>query len=435
MIWSELDVWIVVAAGLAGLSCALLGSFLVLRKLSMMGDAISHAVLPGIAVAFWATQSRAPFAMVLGAVAAGLLTALLTQTLNRMGKVEEGASMGVVFTVMFAIGLVLLERVAHHVDLDLDCVLFGVLSLVPIADVFPLGPWFVPLPVLRLAVLLIVNLISVSLLYKEWKLSSFDEQLSTSLGIHAGFMHYLLMVLTSVTTVFCFEIVGSILVIAMLIVPAASARLLTDRFGLMLLYAMLLAVLYSIGGHVAAQTIPDLWGFSDTSTSGGIAVVSGLGFFLVLLFAPRHGILHRQLHQRALYLQTLEEDALGWLFRSAEKGNKTAPISEILVSRTSTGVKENEWRKVLRRLRSRGWVKIEQDDIQLSDEGRTAAAHLIRSHRLWETWLHEHTPLTIDHLHLPAEQLEHITDAALLEKLSHETREKDHDPMGRHIPD
>ena len=169
----HLDGWIVVAGVLCAVSCALLGNFLVLRKMSMMGDAISHAVLPGLAVAFLVTHSRESTPMFVGAAIVGVLTALFTQWVNRFGRVEESASMGVVFTSLFAIGLILIVRAADHVDLDPGCVLYGAIEMVPL-DLRTVFGIRAPRAVVTLACVFVANVVFVLLFYKELKLSSFD---------------------------------------------------------------------------------------------------------------------------------------------------------------------------------------------------------------------------------------------------------------------
>src|SRR5687768_3645053 len=298
----QLDGWIVAAGILCAMSCALLGNFLVLRKMSMMGDAISHAVLPGLAIAFLVTHSRESLPMFIGAAIVGVLTALFTQWINRFGRVEESASMGVVFTSLFAIGLILIVRAADHVDLDPGCVLYGAIEMVPL-DVRNVFGFQVPRAVVTLAIVFAANLLFVLLFYKELKISSFDPELATTLGMNATVMHYLLMTFTAITTVAAFESVGSILVVAMLIVPAAAAHLLTDRLASMIVVSLVLAVLSALGGHVAALTVPTWFGFSDTSTAGMMAVVAGVLFTVAMLAAPRHGVISKLVHRAMLTLR------------------------------------------------------------------------------------------------------------------------------------
>ncbi|MCA9049704.1 MAG: metal ABC transporter permease, partial [Planctomycetaceae bacterium] len=188
-----LDGWIVVAGVLCAVSSSLLGNFLVLRRMSMLGDAITHAVLPGLAAAFLVTHSRSSLPMFIGAVVAGILTAFFTEWIRGTGEVDEGASMGVVFTSLFALGLILIVRAADQVDLDPGCVLYGAIELTPLDTVTMPGGFEVPRAVVSLSAVTLLNLVFVILFLKELKITSFDPALATSSGIHAGLMHYLLM--------------------------------------------------------------------------------------------------------------------------------------------------------------------------------------------------------------------------------------------------
>ena len=292
-----LDGWIVVAGVLCAAACALVGSFLVLRKMSLMGDAISHAVLPGLAVAFLITGSRASLPMFVGAAIAGVLTAMFTEWIRGAGKVDEGASMGVVFTALFALGLLLVVQAADHVDLDPGCVLYGAIELTPL-DTVTIGEHHIPRVVLTLGAVFVLNLTCVLLLYKEFKISSFDPALATTLGINASFMHYLLMTLVALTAVAAFESVGNILVVAMLIVPAATAHLLTDRLSIMIGLAVLFGALSAVLGHLGAIALPAAFGYESTNTAGMMALMSGFLFALAIVFGPRHGVLSRFLAHR-----------------------------------------------------------------------------------------------------------------------------------------
>ncbi|MGC6425326.1 MAG: metal ABC transporter permease [Lentimonas sp.] len=307
MAWYTIDTWIVIVGMLAAIACSILGNFLVLRKMSMMGDAISHAVLPGLAIAFLITGARASFALFLGAMIVGVLTAVFTQWVSNFGKVDEGASMGIVFTTLFALGLLLIVQAADHVDLDAGCVLYGAIELTPLDVLWRLEVFGVLLEIPRAAVVLgivaLVNLTFVLLFFKELRISSFDPELATSLGISANVMHYALMTLVAVTTVAVFEAVGSIIVIAMLIVPAATAHLLTDRLGAMIAISAVIGALSAWLGHLSALRFPGWVGFDPalietTSTSGMIAVVAGMIFVAALLFSPRYGIVSRRLVSR-----------------------------------------------------------------------------------------------------------------------------------------
>ncbi len=292
MNWDSVDTWTVVTGAICAVACALPGCFLVLRRMSMMGDAISHAVLPGLAVAFLLTHSRLTVVMFVGAAFVGLLTAVFTQWVSRFGKVDRGAAMGIVFTTLFALGLILIRQSAQHVELDPGCVLYGSLEYC-VLDIVQVGSLEVPRAALSIGAVLLVNIIFMALLFKELRISSFDPLLATTMGINADLMHYLLMVVVAVTTVAAFEAVGSIIVIAMLIVPPATALLLTNRLLFMLLLSALIGIASAFLGHLGALTLPSLFNLGGTVSSGMMAVAAGLLFCLAWLLAPQHGLLVR----------------------------------------------------------------------------------------------------------------------------------------------
>ncbi len=446
MIWTSLDTWIVVAAALAGLASALVGSFLVLKKMSMMGDAISHAVLPGIAVAFILTSSHASGVMFLGAAVIGVLTAVLVQLVQRYGRLEQGAAMGVVFTVLFAIGLILIEQAAQHVDIHPEHVLFGAVELVPLYTLQLFG-LAIPRGVAVLGVITVVNLAVVVLFFKELRLAGFDPALADALGIGSGRMHYLLMVLVALTTVAAFEVVGSILVIAMLIVPGATAHLLTKRLVSFLVVACGVAVTAAVLGHVAAITVPPWFGFEDTGTAGSMAVVLGLLFTGALLTAPENGVIPQALtllHRRVVVAR---QDILGLLVRHTEtfsaKGN-AVPAPE------HTGLNLQQLRSLpgspfpagsgmlrlaLITLRLSGSVSRTGKRYYLTPQGMKQAHELLRSHRLWERFFHDEGNVLLDELHPAADYLEHYTDGELREALADKYRGEGRDPRGNKIPD
>ncbi|RJP38325.1 MAG: iron ABC transporter [Phycisphaerales bacterium] len=432
MHWTSLDTSIVIVAALGAMACALLGSFLLLRRMSMMGDAISHAVLPGLVAAFLISGSRSAMAMLIGAAVVGILTAAFTQWVHQLGKVEESASMGVVFTALFAVGLVMIVRFADSVDLDPECVLYGAIELTPLDTVTLLGK-----PVARsavvLAAVLLLDVAFVLAFYKELRISSFDPALATTLGIHARLMHYVLMTLVAMTTVACFESIGSILVIAMLIVPPAAAHLLTDRYGVLLLLSTLLGAASAGLGHLGAIWAPTWWGFEDTNTAGMMAVAAGLLFAAAVLFSPRHGIISRALQRLRLTLRITIEDVLGLLYRVEEQGLIIRPGAAIELLRRTTG---SGWlgRLAMAELRRRRCIATMADGLRLTGAGRRAAASLIRSHRLWEAYTARHVALPTDHLHHSAERAEHFISRPMREALAGDLDGVRTDPQGRTIP-
>ena len=291
MNWTVNDLHIILVGTLCAMACAVPGVFLLLRRMSMMGDAISHAVLPGLAVAFLISGSRASWWMFFGAALAGVLTALFTQWITKFGKVERGAAMGIVFTTLFAIGLLIIERGAGNVDLDAKCVLYGALENTPLnlVTLFETSDYLIQIPHAALVVgsALLLNLLIIALFYKELTLSSFDPSLAETQGFRPKVIHYLLMTMVAVTTVAAFEAVGSIIVIAMLIVPPATAFLLTRRLPILLGLSLLLAAASAILGHISSQGLPPLLGLPKTTSSGSIATMAGFLFLLAWLFGPQ----------------------------------------------------------------------------------------------------------------------------------------------------
>jgi manganese/zinc/iron transport system permease protein len=431
MNWTSLDTWIVIIAVLSAVACSLPGCFLVLRKMSMMGDAISHAILPGLAIAFLWTHSRDSLAMFVGAALVGVLTAVFVDWVVRFGGVDEGASMGVVFTTLFAIGLILIVQAADQVDLDPGCVLYGALELVPL-DTINLGSFTIPRAALKLTAALLVNIGFVTLFFKELMISTFDPSLSDTQGISSKWMNLFLMGIVAVTAVAAFESVGSILVIAMLIVPAACAQLLTDRMGPLLVISSGVAMLSAILGHVSAITVPKLFGFEDTNTAGMMAVVAGCLFTLCVLFAPRKGLLSQMSYRLDLSLKMVEEDILGWLYRLDEGGSEAEKLRDN--QSMQEGLLITAWtrRIATARLRRKDLLRSQNGQYVLSNSGQERARQLVRSHRIWEVYLNTH--LNTPHIHSTAHRLEHALSPAELANLEAELDFPETDPHGTPIP-
>jgi len=413
--------WIVLTGAATNVACALVGCFLVLRRMSMMGDALSHAVLPGLVVAFLLSGSTGIVPLFLGAAAVGLLTTYLTQTLHQYARVPSDASMGIVFTSMFAIGVVLVKKYVGGLHFDIACVYEGSLELVPFAE--PIAG--LPRPLFTTLVVLLVNLTVLIFLWKELKLSSFDANLATTMGFSATALHYLLMTLVAVTAVASFEAVGSILVVAMLIVPAATAHLLCDRLSIMLAISVVVGIAASILGYWAA----DYW---DTNIAGMMTVVVGVLYGLAVLFSPRYGICSTLVRNLQMSLRVFREDLLAMLYRVEElDAEKSLTAAE---ARTALGSGwQSRW--AMAYLTRVGNIDRAGDQLQLTPQGRDVARKLVRSHRLWETYLVEHLGMPLDHVHEPAHRVEHFIDEKLRQELDSELKQKAQDPHGRKIPE
>lgn len=282
---------IILVGCLVSSACALVGCFLVLRRLAMLGDAISHAVLPGIVLAFMFTGSRNIVPMLVGAGAMGILTVFLTDVLNRYGKLQSDASMGVTFTWLFALGVILVTRFTAQVDLDVDCVLYGDILYAPF-DVFSInGVALGPRSAWLLGAVTLANAAFIVLGFKQLKVCTFDPALAASLGINVALWHYALMAFVSVTTVASFESVGAVLVVAMLTIPPNAAYLLTERLSVMIVLSVIIGCVSAVGGYYLAWWL-------DASIAAAICVVAGLLFGLAAAFSPRNGILAQYLRRR-----------------------------------------------------------------------------------------------------------------------------------------
>ncbi|WP_405574868.1 metal ABC transporter permease [Winogradskyella sp. Asnod2-B02-A] len=281
-------------ASLVAVACAIPGTFLVLRKMAMISDAISHAILPGIVIGFFVTQDLNSPILIFLAALTGIITVVLVEYIQKTGLVKEDTAIGLVFPALFSIGVILIAKNANDVHLDVDAVLLGELAFAPFdrfviggTDVGPKSLWVV-------GSILLVTITLLILFFKELKVSTFDKGLAASLGFSPAVIHYGLMSVSSVTTVGAFDAVGAILVVALMIAPAASAYLLTTDLKKMLALAIGFGVFSAVFGYWVAHWL-------DASIAGSITTILGLVFLAVYLFAPTKGIIavmYREKQQR-----------------------------------------------------------------------------------------------------------------------------------------
>lgn len=409
------DLWTIAVAILCNVPCALLGCYLVLRRMSLLSDAISHSVLPGLAVAFLLTGSVSGWGMVLGAVVLGIGTAFLTQSVSRLTDVAEDASMGVVFTSLFAVGVLLMTWIAPQVDLDPGCVLYGAIEFTAL-DTLPRFGLEIPRVVFTLLPTLLVTIGFIALFWKELKLVSFDPALAAAMGFRVGLIHYLLMAWVAGVTVVSFEAVGSILVIAMMIVPAATAQLLTERMTGMMIWSTIVSIVSAVFGYWGALK----W---NTSVAGMMATVTGICFLLAVFLAPQQGMIPRAIRRVRLSLRILEEDILADLFRGEE-------VKTIVPSVRSGSLQA----VAIRRLVRSGNLQPDTRGLSLTSAGRERAREIVRNHRLWELFLSSRLELPADHVHDPAERMEHYITPMLQKKIVADLADPGIDPHGRPIP-
>ncbi len=281
-------------ASLVAVACAIPGTFLVLRKMAMISDAISHSILPGIVVGFFITQDLNSPLLILLAALTGVLTVVLVEKIQQTKLVKEDTAIGLVFPALFSIGVIMIAKYANDVHLDIDAVLLGELAFTPFDRLFYNGTDLGPKSLWVIGTILLVTLALLFAFYKELKMSTFDAGLATSLGFSPAIIHYGLMSVASITTVGAFDAVGAILVVALMIAPAAAAYLLTTNLTKMIVLACFFGVFSAIAGYWFAN-------YLDASIAGSIATMLGLVFLVVYLFAPSKGliaVLYRERQQR-----------------------------------------------------------------------------------------------------------------------------------------
>ncbi|MBI5683833.1 MAG: metal ABC transporter permease [Verrucomicrobia bacterium] len=352
---------IILTACLTATACAIVGTFLVLRKMALIGDAISHAVLPGIVIAFFFTHSLNSLPMLIGASLFGLVTVALIEALSRTRRVAEDSAIGVVFPALFALGVLLISQRAGQIHLDTDCVLYGDIAWVPFNTIVVGGVNLGPRSVWVLGAVTLANLLFVLVFWKELKISTFDPELAAALGLAPVLIQYLLMGAVSVTTVAAFESVGAILVVAMLIVPAATAYLFTDRLWLMLTLAIVFGVLAAVSGYFFARAF-------DFSIAGAMALAVGVWFTLAWLFAPRHGVVAQLVWRARLSVRFAGELLVAHM---ADRNEPSLPVRAL-----AGHFRWREWfgRLVVRDLLRRQLVRLDKAEVLLLTEtGRQLA--------------------------------------------------------------
>ncbi|WP_340076027.1 metal ABC transporter permease [Leptobacterium sp. I13] len=309
---SSAQIEIQLIASLVAIACAIPGTFLVLRKMAMISDAISHSILPGIVVGFFLTHDlNSPWLILLAGVT-GVITVFLVEFIQKTGLVKEDTAIGLVFPALFSIGVILIAKNADDVHLDIDAVLLGELAFAPFDRLLISGTDYGPKSLWVIGTILIITIVFLIAFFKELKVSTFDKGLAATLGFSPVIIHYGLMAIASVTTVGAFDAVGAVLVVALMIAPPAMAYLLTSNLKKMLTLACFFGLIGAIIGYWVAHWL-------DASIAGAMTSVLGIMFFLIYLFAPNRGvisILYRQKRQKTevhlltflLHLQNHDEE-------------------------------------------------------------------------------------------------------------------------------
>lgn len=406
---------------LLGITCGLLGSFIVVRKMALVGDALSHAVLPGVAIGFLWNMSKDPVAIFIGATVAGLLGTMVVGWIKETTHLKEDTALGLVLATFFGVGVCLLtmiQRLPTGNKSGVDKFLFGQAAAISPADVR------------LMAAVTVLSVIVITLFYKEFLVTSFDAGFARAAGFPAQAMHYLLMLLLAFAIVIALQAVGVVLVSAMLITPAASAYLLTDRLSRMLWLSATFGLLAGATGAFLSFLGPNF-------PTGPFMVLGATAVFaLAFLFAPRHGIVNRWFRQRSRALRIQRENTLKSVYHVLEgrdfKGEGVS-LAELAERRRET---VEEASRQAAQLRRHGFATLHEEGnvIFLTPGGWQLACNIVRNHRLWELYLTNAAQIAADHVHDDAERIEHVLGDEAVRRLEKRLEFATRDPHGRPIP-
>lgn len=359
------QVEIQIIAVIVAVASSIPGVFLVLKKMAMISDAITHTILLGIVVAFFIVEDlNSPF-LIIGAGLIGVLTVYLVEMLKQTKLVSEDSAIGIVFPLLFSIAIIIISKYAGSVHLDTDSVLLGELAFAPFNRMIIWGIDVGAKAIYSMGIILIINLLSVVVFFKELKIVIFDSALAKVLGFSPLLISYGLMASVSFTAVGAFEAVGSVLVIAFMIGPPVSAYLLTDDLKKMMYFAAGIGAIDAIIGYQISA-------FLDVSIAGSIAAIIGISFILIFIFAPKRGII-TVLKRRKF--QEIDFAAKSMLFHIYCYEGTDSEKEESGVKRIykHLGWKQVFFNQIVNRLKKEKYIVVENKIVQLTDKGRNYA--------------------------------------------------------------
>lgn len=401
------------AGTLVSTVCGAIGCFIVLRRAAFLADALAHSMLAGVVCGYlvmkrvFGLEAHAP-AMLVGSVIAGFLTVLLVGLVSRFSRVKEDTVIGIMYTGIFATGGVILSMNSQHVPIDLGHFLTGQLLAIQDGDLWMMA--FVAALVFSLIILL----------FRPLQLISFDPVMAASLGLPVLALEYMLTGCTSLVVVAGVNIVGVILVVGMLIIPAGSAYLLCDRLRSMLWVSALLGWTSFLAGYAWSEWI-------NVAPGSAVVVAGAAQFLIVFLVAPRYGVLADWRRRLRSLPQTLIEDVLGSVLRSGVGQATVSTVSQHVAA------SPDQVRRAIRRLSQSDLLTQDGQRLDLTAKGAQEAERLLRAHRLWETYL-EHVGSPAESLHDRAHELEHVHDPVTMEYLDDKLGHPLRDPHGADIP-
>lgn len=411
--------WVLAGTVLLGFSSGVLGCFALLRRRSLLGDAVAHAALPGVCVAFLLTQTRELAPLLVGALVAGLLGGLCVQVVVRNTKLREDAALGLVLSVFFGVGIFLLTMIQHSGagnQAGLDKYVFGQAASLVGRDVRVMA-----------VCAALVCVVSIAF-FKELKLLCFDAGFATGLGFSPRALDVLLTTLIVFAVVIGLQAVGVVLMAALLIIPAAAARLWTDRLGLMVVLAGAFGAISGAAGtwmSLQAERLP---------TGPLIVIACSVLFGVSLLLAPRRGILPRVLRFVRLRRRVARENVLRTMYEILEEeGGRERPVDAATLS-ARRGQPPSSARRGLRELERDQLVTRRGAAWLLTPAGLDAAYGVVRNHRLWAMFLMYEGQLGVDHVDRDADYIEHYLPPKVLEELEAFLRMNGLEPKLRSAP-
>ncbi|MEQ8241417.1 MAG: iron chelate uptake ABC transporter family permease subunit [Cyclobacteriaceae bacterium] len=411
--------YVVFGSILLSVSSAIVGCFTFLKKKALVGDVISHAVLPGICLSFIFSGTKDPFLLIIGAFVTGWLSIIVMDYIIQNSKIKEDTATGLSLSVFFGLGILLLTYIQHSgnaAQSGLDSFLFGKAAALVGKDLVAFG------------LIAIVVLLVVFFFYKEFKLLSFDPAFAKSMGIPVKRIELILSSITVMAVVTGIQAVGVVLMAAMLITPAAAARFWTDRLPYMLLFAAIIGAFSGLTGAFISYAAPAM------PTGPWIVMVVSLIAVFSFFFAPKKGIILRLFKQRKIRRRLLEENLLKSLYKIGEINDDfklARNQAEITEMRRFT---PSQLTNGLKRLRGQGFINKTNNHWSLTQEGYQKGQRVVRLHRLWELYLTKYLRIAPDHVHEDAENIEHVITPELEKKLEALLEYPEYDPHQTEIP-
>lgn len=410
---------VIIGTILLAITSSIVGCFTFLRKRALVGDAVAHAVLPGICLAFLLEGEKNMFILLIGAFITGWLSLIAIDFITSRSKISEDSAIGLVLSVFFGVGTLLLTYIQHRQDLSnqsgLDHFLFGNAIAINRTDLYAFGS------------IAILMLFIVSILYKEFILVSFDENYANTLGFPVKIIRLVMTTLTVLAVVIGIQAVGVILMSAMLITPAATARFWTQRMSIFILLATFFGVISSISGAFISYVTP-------SPTGPWIVMILSLLAIASFLFAPQKGIISKLIKQKAFQIKILEENILKAFYQLGESENDfliSYSIDELLQKRPMDKL---ELTKGLKLLTKDGFLTKNNNSWSLSPQGKNKGQRVTKLHRLWEVYLTKYVQIAPDHVHEDAESIEHIITPELEKRLEELLDYPSLDPHNSEIP-